>query len=120
MGTFDLLVIGGGATGAGVALDAATRGTKLIHGGVRYLEGAIKHLDCKEFHLVTDALHEMALTAIDAIARRLRLAFLDSEAANKALPRVIELMAEVHGWDANRCKQEEVDAHSFLETMSCP
>lgn len=55
-GTFDLLVIGGGATGLGVALDAALRGfsvalfeshdfaggtssrsTKLLHGGVRYL-----------------------------------------------------------------------------------
>eukprot|EP01064_Diplonema_japonicum_P017699 TRINITY_DN2598_c0_g1_i2.p1 TRINITY_DN2598_c0_g1~~TRINITY_DN2598_c0_g1_i2.p1 ORF type:complete len:663 (+),score=91.23 TRINITY_DN2598_c0_g1_i2:52-2040(+) len=54
--TFDVLVIGGGATGAGIALDAATRGlkvamveredfasgtssrsTKLIHGGIRYL-----------------------------------------------------------------------------------
>ncbi|MDA8020170.1 MAG: glycerol-3-phosphate dehydrogenase/oxidase [Thermoanaerobaculia bacterium] len=54
---FDLLVIGGGATGVGVALDAAARGfrvllteatdfgqgtssrsTKLIHGGVRYLQ----------------------------------------------------------------------------------
>ena len=53
---FDLLVVGGGATGLGVALDAATRGlsvavverddfakgtssraTKLVHGGVRYL-----------------------------------------------------------------------------------
>src|SRR2546423_10320822 len=53
---FDLLVIGGGITGAGVALDAATRGMrvalvegvdyssgtssrspKLVHGGVRYL-----------------------------------------------------------------------------------
>jgi glycerol-3-phosphate dehydrogenase len=75
--TFDLLVIGGGATGTGIALDAATcglkvalvergdfssgtssRSTKLIHGGVRYLESAIKHLDRKEFHLVTDALHE--------------------------------------------------------------
>ncbi|NCV26733.1 MAG: FAD-dependent oxidoreductase, partial [Betaproteobacteria bacterium] len=52
---FDLAVIGGGATGLGVALDAATRGykvalfeahdfakgtssraTKLVHGGVRY------------------------------------------------------------------------------------
>src|ERR1043166_4294736 len=56
-GTFDLCVIGGGITGAGVALDAATRGwrvaliergdfasgtssasSKLIHGGLRYLE----------------------------------------------------------------------------------
>ena len=55
--TFDLLVIGGVATGAGIALDAATRGlraaliekedfafgtssrsTKLIHGGLRYLK----------------------------------------------------------------------------------
>jgi glycerol-3-phosphate dehydrogenase len=54
---WDILVIGGGATGAGVALDAASRGysvllleredfgkgtsgrsTKLIHGGVRYLK----------------------------------------------------------------------------------
>lgn len=54
--TYDVLVIGGGATGLGVALDASTRGfsvllveqadvgqatssrsTKLIHGGVRYL-----------------------------------------------------------------------------------
>ncbi|MEZ5008889.1 MAG: FAD-dependent oxidoreductase [Chitinophagales bacterium] len=55
--TFDLLVIGGGITGAGIALNAAVRGlkvalvekndfasgtssrsTKLIHGGLRYLK----------------------------------------------------------------------------------
>ena len=55
--TFDLIVIGGGITGAGIALDAASRGlkvlllekddfasgtssksTKLIHGGLRYLK----------------------------------------------------------------------------------
>jgi glycerol-3-phosphate dehydrogenase len=61
---FDLLVIGGGATGTGIALDAATRGlkvavveredfssgtssksTKLVHGGVRYLEKAVWELD---------------------------------------------------------------------------
>src|SRR2546430_9539073 len=56
-GPFDVLVIGGGITGAGVALDAATRGysvalvergdfaigtssrsSKLVHGGLRYLQ----------------------------------------------------------------------------------
>lgn len=56
---WDVVVIGGGATGAGIALDAASRGlktvlleaqdfssgtssrsTKLIHGGVRYEESA--------------------------------------------------------------------------------
>jgi glycerol-3-phosphate dehydrogenase len=54
---FDIVVIGGGVTGAGIALDAASRGlsvalveaadlasgsssrsSKLIHGGLRYLE----------------------------------------------------------------------------------
>lgn len=61
---YDLLVIGAGATGSGIALDAATRGlkvamverddfssgtssksTKLVHGGVRYLEKAFWELD---------------------------------------------------------------------------
>ena len=77
---YDLLVIGGGATGAGVALDAASRGlrtalverddfsagtssrsTKLIHGGVRYLEKAVKEFDRTQFNLVRDALKERAI-----------------------------------------------------------
>ena len=56
-GHWDMIVVGGGATGVGVAIDAAARGysvllleqhdfgkgtssrsTKLVHGGVRYLE----------------------------------------------------------------------------------
>ncbi len=67
---FDLLVIGGGITGAGVALDAASRGlkvalvemadfasgtssksSKLIHGGLRYLQQG-------DVRLVYEALHE--------------------------------------------------------------
>ncbi|KAK4489656.1 hypothetical protein RD792_005468 [Penstemon davidsonii] len=73
----DILVIGGGATGCGVALDAATRGlriglverddfssgtssrsTKLIHGGVRYLEKAVFNLDYGQLKLVFHALEE--------------------------------------------------------------
>lgn len=64
---FDLIIIGGGATGAGTAVDAASRGlkvacverddfasgtssksTKLVHGGVRYLQKAIFELDYGE------------------------------------------------------------------------
>src|ERR1700734_3322640 len=71
--TFDIVVVGGGATGCGAALDAATRGlsvalveardfaagtssrsSKLIHGGLRYLEQL-------EFHLVREALRERSL-----------------------------------------------------------
>ena len=70
---FDLVVVGGGVTGCGTALDAATRGlrvalieqrdwaagtssrsSKLIHGGLRYLE----QLD---FGLVREALSEQTL-----------------------------------------------------------
>ena len=69
---FDVLVIGGGATGLGTALDAVTRGyktalveasdfakatssrsTKLVHGGVRYLQNG-------ELGLVRESLHERA------------------------------------------------------------
>ncbi|GIL29799.1 FAD-dependent oxidoreductase [Actinocatenispora comari] len=71
--TFDVLIIGGGVTGAGAALDAASRGlsvalveardyasgtssrsSKLIHGGLRYLEQL-------EFPLVHEALRERGL-----------------------------------------------------------
>lgn len=70
---FDILVIGGGVNGVGVALDAVTRGlkvalvesqdlaagtssrsSKLIHGGLRYLEQY-------DFKLVREALHEREL-----------------------------------------------------------
>src|SRR5258708_26268807 len=74
---FDLCVIGGGATGAACALDAQLRGigtvllegrdfagatssaaTKIIHGGVRYLEEAIKGADLQQDHVLVRALHE--------------------------------------------------------------
>ncbi|NP_001088684.1 uncharacterized protein LOC495948 [Xenopus laevis] len=76
---FDVLVIGGGATGCGCALDAVSRGlktaiverddfssgtssrsTKLIHGGVRYLQKAIMNLDIEQYKLVKEALYERA------------------------------------------------------------
>ena len=68
--TYDLIIIGGGINGAGIARDGALRGlktlliekedfasgttswsTRLIHGGLRYLEYL-------EFHLVRESLHE--------------------------------------------------------------
>src|SRR5258705_6173794 len=70
---WDMIVVGGGATGAGVAIDAASRGydvllleqsdfgkgtssrsTKLVHGGVRYLEQG-------NLSLVMEALKERGL-----------------------------------------------------------
>jgi glycerol-3-phosphate dehydrogenase len=82
--TFDILVIGGGVTGAGIALDAATRGltvalveqrdfaagtssrsSKLIHGGLRYLEQL-------NFGLVREALRERGLLLNDLAPHLIR------------------------------------------------
>ncbi|GGH14527.1 glycerol-3-phosphate dehydrogenase/oxidase [Silvibacterium dinghuense] len=75
---WDIVVIGGGATGAGIAVDAATRGfsvllleredfgkatssrsTKLVHGGVRYLEQG-------NISLVMEALKERGILRLNA------------------------------------------------------
>ena len=75
---FDLLVVGGGITGAGVALDAASRGlrtalverddfasgtssksSKLVHGGLRYLQQ-------REYRLVYEALAERQRLRVNA------------------------------------------------------
>jgi len=76
--SWDIIIIGGGATGAGIAVDAASRGyktllleqndfgkgtssrsTKLIHGGVRYLQQG-------NFSLVLEALKERGLLHANA------------------------------------------------------
>src|SRR5207249_4906960 len=75
---WDILVVGGGATGLGAAVDAASRGyatllveqgdfakgtssrsTKLIHGGVRYLKQG-------NIALVLEALHERGVLMANA------------------------------------------------------
>lgn len=61
--------------------------------------------------------NEYACTAVDVLARRTRLAFLNAQAALEALPRVIELMKQELKWSEKRCKQEYDDAYHFLLTM---
>ena len=48
------------------------------------------------------AMREYACRAIDVIARRTRLSFINVHAAQEALPRVIEMMAEELNWDEKR------------------
>jgi glycerol-3-phosphate dehydrogenase len=64
------------------------------------------------------ARHEYASTAIDVLARRTRLAFLNSDAALSALPRVVSIMASVHHWDVDRRISEFVKAVEFINTMN--
>jgi glycerol-3-phosphate dehydrogenase len=78
--SFDLCVIGAGATGAGCALDSQLRGlrtalidaedfasgtssasTKLAHGGIRYLQQAVAEVDPAQIKVVREALTERRL-----------------------------------------------------------
>ncbi len=75
--TFDICIIGGGATGLGCALDAALRGLKVIlidkndlggatssrstkrfHGGIHVLQKAILRLNRPQLRMIENALHE--------------------------------------------------------------
>ena len=75
---YDLLIIGGGASGSGVVLEAASRGlkcavidsfdfasgtssksTKMAHGGIRYFEKMMNFEDPVEnYYLLKETLHE--------------------------------------------------------------
>lgn len=61
--------------------------------------------------------HEYAQTAVDVLARRTRLAFLNAQAALQALPTVIDMMAEELKWDGRRKDREWKDAVQFLGSM---
>lgn len=61
--------------------------------------------------------HEYAQTAVDVLARRTRLAFLNAQAALEALPMIIDLMAEELKWDGRRKDVEWRDTVQFLASM---
>jgi len=125
---FDLLVIGGGITGAGIALDAATRGlkvaliekkdfawgtssrsTKLIHGGLRYL----KQL---EFSLVHEVGVERAIVHANAphivIPEKMLLPIVEEGSLGKTLSSiglwVYDRLASVEKEERRKMLEKEV------------
>lgn len=64
--------------------------------------------------------HEYAQTAVDVLARRTRLAFLNAQAALEALPKVIDTMAEELHWNSTRKAKEWEDGVQFLGSMGLP
>ncbi|KAL5709996.1 glycerol-3-phosphate dehydrogenase [Ranunculus cassubicifolius] len=81
-------------------------GKRLAH-GYPFLEAEVAYC----------ARNEYCESAVDFIARRSRLAFLDTDAAGRALPRIIDILAAEHKWDKSRQKQELQEAKQFLETF---
>jgi len=54
------------------------------------------------------------------ISRRVRLSFLNAQAALEALPRVVDIMAEELNWNAARKQQEMTRTTRFLHSMGLP
>ena len=125
--SYDLIVIGGGITGAGILLDAASRGlktlllekgdfasgtssksTKLIHGGLRYL----KQFD---FWLVKEVGYERAIVHQLAphlvIPEKMLLPLIENGSYGKWLTsiglKVYDLLAQVEGDDQRRMLEKE-------------
>ena len=127
-GSWDMIVVGGGATGVGVAIDAASRGydvlllersdfgkgtssrsTKLVHGGVRYLEQG-------NISLVMEALRERGLLLRNAPHLVRDLAFVVPNYDWWEAPfygiglKVYNLLAGKYGFGASRILSQRGDA----------
>ncbi len=134
--TWDVLIIGGGATGLGAAVDAASRGyrtllveqhdfakgtssrsTKLVHGGVRYLQQG-------NVSLVLEALHERGLLRQNAPHLVHDLPFVVPNYDWWEGPfygiglRIYDLLAGKHGFGPSRnlSKEETVEHIPTIET----
>lgn len=124
-GPWDMVVIGGGATGVGVAIDAASRGyevalieqrdfgqgtssrsTKLVHGGVRYLEQG-------DISLVMEALKERGLLRQNAPHLVKDMAFLVPNYDWWEMPfygvglKLYDMLAGKYGFGASRVLSRE-------------
>ena len=125
--TFDLVVIGGGITGAGIALDAASRGlkvallekgdfasgtssksTKLIHGGLRYL----KQFDfwlVKEVGSERAIVHQLAPHLV--LPEKMLLPLIENGSYGKWLTsvglKVYDILAQVTGEDKRQMLEKK-------------
>lgn len=66
------------------------------------------------FIQVKYGIKEYACTAVDMISRRTRLAFLNVQAAEEALPRIVELMGRELNWSESK---KQVLYKSFATTI---
>ena len=78
--------------------------------GFPYMEAEIEYA-CK---------HEMAMTVKDMLTLRMRLAYINSEAAKQAIPRVAELMAQHLKWDKKEKERQIKDAKQYIGYFGGP
>ena len=64
--------------------------------------------------------HEMACTVKDMLTLRMRLAYVNSEAAKSAIPRVADLMATHLKWSKSEKKKQIRDAEDYVGQFGGP
>jgi len=82
----------------------------LVAEGFPFIEAEIEYA-CK---------HEYAVTAKDMLTLRMRLAYLNSEAAKKAIPRVVQVMGDSLGWSASERKRQTALAEDYVGQFGGP
>lgn len=76
---------------------------KKVHPEFPYIDAEVRY-----------GVREYACTAIDMIARRLRLSFLNVQAAQEALPAIVDIMAEELNWSKDEKEKQIKSATDFL------
>merc|ERR1712226_1596591 len=74
-----------------------------LHNDFPYICGEVRY-----------AVKEYAATAVDIIARRLRISFLNVQAAEEALPTIVDMMAEELGWSKQEKERQLEETERFL------
>lgn len=80
---------------------------KRLHTEYPYIEAEVRYAARREY----------AATAVDIIARRLRLSFLNVQVAEDVLPRIVEIMAEELGWSKAEGQRQTDQAMAFLRAQ---
>jgi len=75
-----------------------------LHEEFPYLDAEVKY-----------AIKEYACTAVDVIARRLRIAFLNTYAAHEVLEQVVDIMAKELGWSSAERRKQLEQARHFID-----
>ena len=78
-----------------------------LHSEFPYIDAEVRYA-CREY----------AASAVDVIGRRLRLAFLNTQAAGEALPTVVNIMAEEYKWSETEKKVRSIYL-SIFQSNAC-
>lgn len=98
-------------------LSSPTGATSGVH---RFGKELVKDFPFMEAEIEYAVKHEMAVTVKDMLTLRMRLAYINSEAAKQAIPRVADLMAQHLKWDKKEKQKQIKMAQEYIGQFGGP